>query len=95
MISKDGFSQSGILLNKVPGEYTVGLSGKTQVVVRPNLNYIYILSGNRIWIFEPDSKKFQDIRSWTYIAQLELSTDQEIRSISVPHDGDIYLVTNL
>ena len=96
MITKDGFSQSGIILNKVPGEYTLGKNEEeTHVIVKQNLNFIYILSGNRIWIFEPDSKRFQNIRSWTYIAQLEISTDENIRNISVPRDGLIYIVTNL
>ena len=96
MIPKDGFTQSGIILNKVPGEYILGKNeGETHVIVKQNLNFIYILNGNRIWIFEPDSKRFQDIRSWTYIAQLEISTNENIRNISVPRDGLIYIVTNL
>ncbi|MDD2693979.1 MAG: hypothetical protein PHY14_03530 [Candidatus Gracilibacteria bacterium] len=95
MISKDNGSPSGIILNKIPGEYTAGKNGDVQIVVRSNLNLIYLLSGNRIWIFEPDSKRFQDVRSWTYLAQLEISTAEEIRTISVPRDGLIYITTNL
>ncbi len=96
MITKDGFSQSGITLNKVPGEYSLGNEvAWTSLIVRPNLNFIYILSKDRIWIFEPDSKRFQDVRSWTYVAQLEISSDENIRSISIPRDGLIYIVTNL
>lgn len=95
MISKEWFSQSGIILNKIPGEYTVGKNGDAQIFIRWNLNFIYILSDNKIWMFEPDSKRFQDIRSWTYLAQLEISTDEEIRTISVPRDGMIYVTTNL
>jgi len=59
------------------------------------LKYIYILNGNKIWIFEPDSKKFSDVRSWTYIAQFEIDTEEEIRSINAPRDGLLYIVTNL
>lgn len=95
MISKDNASPSGIILNKIPGEYTAGKNGDVQIVVRSNLNLIYLLSGNRVWIFEPDSKRFQDVRSWTYLAQLEISTAEEIRTISVPRDGLIYITTNL
>lgn len=95
MISKEWYSQSGIILNKVPGEYSIGTQWAAQIVVKSNLNFIYILSDDRIWIFEPDSKRFQDVRSWTYLAQLEISTEEEIRSISVPRDWLIYTVTNL
>ncbi len=95
IISKEWSTESGIMLNKIPGEFLLGQSQNTQIVVRQNLNFIYLLSGDRIWIFEPDSKRFQDVHAWNYIAQLEISTDESIRSISVPRDGFIYIVTNL
>ncbi len=57
--------------------------------------YVYILSGDRVWIFSPDSKRFQDINSLTYVAQLELQTEEEIRDIFVPRDGMLYTTTNM
>ena len=95
IISKEWSTESGIILNKIPGEFLIGQSENTRIVVRQNLNFIYLLSGDRIWIFEPDSKRFQDVRAWNYVAQLEISTDESIRSISVPRDWLIYIVTNL
>lgn len=93
LIASNG-SQTGMLLNKIPWEYTIGKNqNSTKIVVRQELNYIYILDGNRVWIFLPDSKRFQDIKSWTYIAQIELSTSEEIRDISVARDGLIYVLT--
>jgi hypothetical protein len=62
--------------------------------VRPNLSYVYILSGRNIWIFAPDSKRFQDVTAWNYVAQLELQSTDEIASISVPRDGIIYIVNS-
>jgi hypothetical protein len=89
-------TQSGITLNKIPGEYTVGKnpSKLPHIIVRSELNYIYILDGNRVWVFLPDSKRFQDIRSWTYVAQIELSTEENIRDIAVARDGLIYVATD-
>ncbi len=96
MVWREGFTQSGIILNKVPGEYSLHSNeSETHIIVRQNLNFIYLLNGNRIWMFEPDSRRFQDVHSWTYIAQLEISTDENMRNISVPRDGLIYIVTNL
>jgi hypothetical protein len=86
---------TGITINKVPGEYDIGQFSPTRLFVRPNLAYIYILSGNRIWIFQPDSKRFQDITSLTYVAQLEIQTQEEVRNIYVPRDGTVDIVTNL
>lgn len=61
--------------------------------MRPELNYVYVLDGNRVWVFLPDAKRFQDIKSWTYVAQIELSTPDEIRDIAVARDGLIYVLT--
>jgi hypothetical protein len=94
LLSSNG-TQTGITLNKVPGEYSVWKKvWPTRVVVRPELNYIYILDGTHVWIFLPDSKRFQDIRSWTYIAQIELSTQEEILDIAVARDGLFYALTD-
>lgn len=84
-----------LAINKVPGEYNIGELSPTQLFVKSNLSYLYILSGNNIWIFQPDSKRFQDVSSLTYIAQLEIQTNEEMRGIYVPRDGTIDLTTSL
>jgi hypothetical protein len=84
-----------ITLNKIPGVYDIGRFTPTEFFSRSNLSYIYILSGNKIWIFQPDSKRFQDISALNYIAQIELQTQEEIRHIFIPRDGTIYVTTNL
>lgn len=86
--------EKGLLINKVPGEYNIGSEAVTQVFVKQNLSYVYILSGKNIWIFEPDSKRFQDVTAWNYIAQLELQSSDEIRDINIPRDGLIYITTS-
>ncbi len=78
---------TGLTINKIPGEYTIGQhQDKTKIILASQLNYIYVLDGNRVWVFLPDAKRFQDIRSWTYIAQIELSTPENIRGITVTRD---------
>ncbi len=86
--------QKNLNINKVPGEYNIGSEERTELFVKPNLSYIYILSGKNVWIFAPDSKRFQDVTAWNYVAQLELQTGEDIRSISVPRDGLLYIVTS-
>jgi hypothetical protein len=46
-----------------------------------------------VWIFSPDSKRFQDVAAWNYVAQLELQTPEEIKNIHIPRDGLIYIST--
>lgn len=87
-------SATGLVLNNLPGDYTVGQgSTNTRILLAWNLNYIYILDKNKVWIFLPDSKRFQDVRSWSYIAQLELSSKDKIVDIWVPRDGLLYVLT--
>lgn len=86
--------QKSLNINKVPWEYTLGSEDVTKVFVRQNLAYTYVLSGRNIWIFSPDSKRFQDVTAWNYVAQLELQTSEEVRNISIPRDGIIYIVTD-
>lgn len=85
--------EKNITLNKIPGEYDLGKEENTTMVIQPNLSYIYIQSGNKIWIFSPDSKRFQDVTAWNYVAQLELSWEEKVTHISVPRDGTIYVTT--
>lgn len=87
-------SATGLVLNNLPGDYTVWQgSTNTRIIISWNLNYIYILDKNKVWIFLPDSKRFQDVRSWSYIAQLELSSKDKIVDIAVPRDWLLYVLT--
>ncbi len=95
IITSPVYSDKSIILNEIPGDYTISSDENVSIFVRSNLSYIYMLDGNRIWIFQPDSKNYKDITSWKYIAQIEVSTKEEIRSLSIPYDGLIYVASNL
>lgn len=87
-------SATGLVLNNLPGDYTVWQNSQnTRIVTSWNLNYIYILDKNKVWIFLPDSKRFQDVRSWSYIAQIELSSKDKIVDIAVPRDGLMHVLS--
>lgn len=85
---------TSIILNKIPGEWGIDTSKTSSFITRSYLSYTYILNGNRIWIFQPDSKRFQDIKAWNYIGQFELNTESTVKSINVPRDGLIYVTTS-
>lgn len=44
----------------------------TKIYVDPNLSEIYLLADNRIWVFTPNSKRFTDVRSITYVWQIDV-----------------------
>ncbi len=87
--------QKNLTINKVPGEYTLWTEERTQIHTKANLSYVYVLSGKNIWIFAPDSKRFQDVTAWNYVAQLELQTTEEVKNIHIPRDWTIYIATSL
>ncbi len=90
----DKDSLTSIILNKIPGEWNINTSQNSIFITRSYLSYTYILNGNHIWIFKPDSKRFQDVKSWTYVGQLELNTDSVVKNINVPRDGMMYITTS-
>lgn len=83
-----------LTLNKIPGSWIVNASEPTQIVATERLSYVYIRNGKKIWVFQPNSRQFRDINALTYIAQIEIQTDNEITHISVPRDGIFYISTN-
>lgn len=87
------WNQKSLNINKVPGEYNLGSEEVTKLWIKANLSYVYVLSGKNLWIFAPDSKRFQDVTAWNYVAQLELQTPEDVRNIYVPRDGLIYVNT--
>lgn len=90
----DSEKLSNITLNKIPWEWNINPILWTTFITRWNLSYTYIHNWNRIWIFQPNSKRFQDITSWEYRGQFELKTEEAIKSIAVPRDGSIYVTTD-
>lgn len=72
----------------------IDANAETQLVANNKLSYVYIRNGNKIWIFQPNSRSFADINALTYIAQMEVQTSEELRDISVPRDGQIYISTD-
>lgn len=94
IITAPAYTETSITLNGIPWDYALSNNPNVMIYVKQNLSYIYMLNGDNIWIFEPDSKNYKDVRSWKYIAQIEVTGKDDIRSISVPYDGKIYVVWN-
>lgn len=80
-------------LNKIPGAWSIDETAHSQIIASEKLAYVYILNGNRVWVFEPNSRRFQDISALTYIAQLDIQSAEDIRSINIQRDGTIYMTT--
>ena len=85
------YSKRSIVINGLKnGSYAVTSEKIPKLSVWLNLNYVYLLMDNRIWIFESDSRNYKEVKSLRYVWQLEAS-EWEANSIFVPSDGKIYV----
>ncbi|MDP2104053.1 MAG: hypothetical protein Q8K26_03975, partial [Candidatus Gracilibacteria bacterium] len=82
------YSKKSIVINNLPENYAQDGNESPEFFIAQNLNYVYLLLSNRIWIFEPDSKNYRDVKSIKYIGQIEF-VDGKVRTIYVPKDGTI------
>jgi hypothetical protein len=56
------------VLNKLPENYSLeDTNSILDIKARANLNYVYLLMNNKIWIFKTNSTNFKDTKSLTYI----------------------------
>lgn len=92
-LSTNNEGLKSLVLNKIPGAWTLDADVTTQVIATDKLSYVYIRNGKKVWIFQPNSRSFRDINALTYIAQLEIHSDDVISDVSVPRDGQMYIST--
>jgi len=68
-----------ITLNKTPDSYKKDdLSEKAKIVARKDINYVYILLNNKIWIFKPNTRYVNSTKSLLYLWQIEASSSKII-----------------
>ncbi len=88
------YSIRSIVINGLPDDYS--LSSDSEIPkfhVFSNTNYLYVILSNRIWVFEPDSRDFRNVKSVRYVGQVEV-VESPVRSIFVPKDGTVFAVTD-
>ncbi len=61
-----------LVVNKAPENYAVeDPSLPLKIKTRQELNYVYMLMNNKIYIFKPNSTRYQDTKALNYIGQIE------------------------
>jgi hypothetical protein len=62
------YEMVNIVMNNLPKNYILGdTNSKVELKARSDLNYIYILLNNKIFVLEPNSRNYRDVTSLTYI----------------------------
>lgn len=85
------FNKRSIVINWVKNNSYERKTDKTaKLFVWQNLNYLYMLIDNRIWIFEADSRNYKDVKSIKYLWQLEPG-EKQVNTIFIPKDGEILI----
>ncbi|MDD2487041.1 MAG: hypothetical protein PHS92_01605 [Candidatus Gracilibacteria bacterium] len=91
VFTSPAYNKKSIVINGLPKNYMIeGSNISPKIFTAQNLNYIYVLLNNRIWIFEADSKNYKDVKSLKYIGQLE-PIESKINTIYIPKDGTIFI----
>ena len=72
VFSSPKYRVESILINKLPKNYAVeGKLESSKIKVRSDLAYVYMFLNNKVWVFQPNTKLFQDTKSLMYIGQIE------------------------
>jgi hypothetical protein len=58
-------------MNNLPENYKKSSSGKIKIIARKDLNYVYLLLNNKIWILKPNIKFYKQTKSLEYLGQIE------------------------
>lgn len=83
------YTRRSIVLNGLPENYTLEPNSRDpRLFIAPNLNYLYIILNNQVWIFAPDTKNYKDVKSMKYVGQIEFGEEQ-VRSVLITKDGSI------
>ncbi|MCP4523904.1 MAG: hypothetical protein GY828_06845 [Candidatus Gracilibacteria bacterium] len=92
--SAPNYEMVNIRLDNVPKNYKIEKTEeKIEIKTRKDLDYVYILLNNKIFVFRPNTKKVHDVKFLSYIGQIEGSTNK-ILDFYVHHDGQIWVITD-
>lgn len=80
-----------IVLNNLPENYELGNGEKVEIKARNDLNYVYYLMDNKVWVFKPNSKYYYDVKSLEYIWQIEWKKTK-IKDFYVNHDWELIVL---
>ena len=83
-----------LVINKLPKNYDLEKADSViDLKARVDLNYVYMLMNNKIWVFQPNTINYKNTKSLTYIWQIEWDKN-EIKDFFVNHDWELLILNN-
>ena len=81
-----------IIINKLPSNYEIeNPKNKINLKSQAKLNYLYMLLNEKIWVFRPNTRRFQNTKSLTYIWQIE-AKNEKIIDFFVNNDWELIVL---
>lgn len=80
-----------LILNNLPRNYTHEDWTRIEIKARNDLNYVYFLLNNKIWVFKPNTTNFRNTQSLTYIWQIE-GSKEKIKDFYINYDWEIIVL---
>lgn len=88
------YEMAGISLNNLPKNYKIeDENAKVEIKTRSDLNYVYMLLNNKIFVFQPNSKNYRDVTALNYIGQIDGGTNQ-IKDFYINHDAELWIIND-
>ncbi|MDF1682870.1 MAG: hypothetical protein P1U46_04080 [Patescibacteria group bacterium] len=56
-----------LVLNKLPENYNIENKNNIKLKARKDLNNVYLLLNNKIWVFQPNTTNYNNTQSLTYL----------------------------
>lgn len=90
--SSPAYRLESLSANNLPENYKINNSeAPLKIKTRQDLNYVYMLLDNKIYVFKPNSTRYQDTKDLTYVGQVEGSKFQII-DFYIKHDGELMIL---
>ncbi len=90
--SSPRYRLESLSLNKTPDNYKIkDANAPLKIKTRQDLNYVYMLLDNKIYVFKPNSRRYQDTKSLTYVGQVEWSKFKII-DFYIKHDWELMVL---
>jgi len=88
------YEMVNVVMNNLPKNYVIeDKTTKIELKARADLNFVYILLNNKIFVFQPNSRNYRDVTSLTYIWQIDW-LEEKIKDFYVNHDWELWVINN-
>ncbi len=82
-----------LTLNQLPDNYRYDWESKIDIIARNELQYVYMLMNNKIWIFNTNTNSFRNTKNLTFIWQIEWA-NEKIIDFHVNYDWELLILNS-